>query len=62
MTRSHVPQIHDELVIEVRKEHLQAGASLLKSCMEHAWALQVPLEVQLQSGHSWGHLQPYEPT
>ena len=49
-------------MIEVRRDQLQAGASLLKSCMEEAWQLQVPLEVQLQSGQSWGHLQPYKPS
>ena len=50
-------QIHDEIVIEVQKENAKQGADLLKTSMEGAWQLHVPLEVQLRVGPSWGELE-----
>ncbi|KAG0620039.1 hypothetical protein M758_4G184200 [Ceratodon purpureus] len=52
-------QIHDELVMEVDKRVLKDVAQMLRSSMEGATALRVPLRAKLQVGTSWGSLQPY---
>lgn len=55
-----VLQLHDELLFEVRAEHLAAAAAIIRSVMEGAaaaWRLRVPLPVQLSVGRSWGELQ-----
>ena len=46
-------QVHDELILECPKEEEQAATELLRSCMEHAAELSVPLFVDIHSGHSW---------
>ncbi|HTU80498.1 MAG TPA: DNA polymerase I [Candidatus Acidoferrales bacterium] len=46
-------QIHDELIFEVRKRDLKAAADLVRSHMEGAIALSVPLEVTLKVGSNW---------
>ncbi|KAH3698827.1 hypothetical protein Pelo_19779 [Pelomyxa schiedti] len=56
-----VLQIHDELVIEVPKESKDAAAEILKSSMETALPLLVPLVVHLSTGTRWGSLVPYKP-
>lgn len=48
-------------MIEVQKEHWKTVCEVLKGCMEGAWQLAVPLEVQLRVGPSWGTLTPYPP-
>jgi len=53
-----VLQVHDELVFEVRVEHLSAVAAIVKDCMEDAVVLNVPLLVKLSIGSSWGNLSP----
>lgn len=50
-------QIHDEIVIEVRNDLAKAGAETLRTCMETAWQLEVPLDIQLRAGPSWGEMQ-----
>ncbi len=46
-------QIHDELVFEVPEKELPAAREVVKSEMESAYALSVPLTVKLQSGPDW---------
>jgi DNA polymerase-1 len=46
-------QIHDELIFEVAAAHRDGVAKLVRSHMEHAIALSVPLEVTLKSGRNW---------
>jgi DNA polymerase-1 len=46
-------QIHDELIFEVRKDVLDAVASVVKREMEHAIELSVPLVATLKSGRNW---------
>jgi DNA polymerase I len=53
-------QIHDELIFEVRKSQLTETANLVRSHMENAVALSVPLEVTLKSGHNWYDVEPID--
>ena len=48
-----VMQVHDELVIEVKDEHLDAAAKILKEEMESVAKLSVPLTVDVSSGKNW---------
>ncbi|HYL26946.1 MAG TPA: DNA polymerase, partial [Candidatus Nitrosotalea sp.] len=51
-------QIHDELIFEVRNAHLGDTAALVRTHMENAIALSVPLEVTLKSGRNWYDVDP----
>lgn len=46
-------QVHDELVIECKEEHLEVACSLLREAMENAARLTVPLKVDLSRGRTW---------
>ncbi|HLY02279.1 MAG TPA: DNA polymerase I [Candidatus Cybelea sp.] len=46
-------QIHDELIFEVRATQLSATVDLVRSQMESAVELSVPLEVTLKAGRNW---------
>src|SRR5262249_43814384 len=46
-------QIHDELIFEVRKSQLHEVAHLVRTEMEAAVDLTVPLEVTLKTGQNW---------
>ena len=46
-------QIHDELIFEVRASQLNDAANLVRTHMEEAIELSVPLEVTLKSGRNW---------
>ncbi len=46
-------QIHDELIFEVRASQLNDVANLVRTHMEEAIELSVPLEVTLKSGRNW---------
>ncbi|AJI45750.1 hypothetical protein FTDG_01158 [Francisella tularensis subsp. novicida GA99-3548] len=48
-----VMQVHDELVFEVKKTKLEEIVAKIKSIMEAAVKLNVPLEVNVDSGKSW---------
>ena len=48
-----VLQIHDELILEVRKEDSQKASKLLKDSMESAITLNVPLEVEVSEANNW---------
>lgn len=48
-----VLQIHDELLLEVRKEDKEQAKQILKNSMENAMKLSVPLEVEISEGDSW---------
>jgi DNA polymerase-1 len=49
-------QVHDELIIQARKEELEDVKILLRSTMENALPLSVPLDVELNIGGSWYEL------
>jgi DNA polymerase-1 len=51
-------QIHDELIFEVDGGAIAETASLVKSEMERAIELSVPLEVTLKTGRTWFDVEP----
>ncbi len=46
-------QVHDELVFDVYKPELDIMKSLIKTEMENAYTLEVPLDVDLDIGDNW---------
>ena len=46
-------QVHDELLVEAHKDEVEIVSQILKTNMEEAVKLNVPLEVDLHSGNSW---------
>ena len=46
-------QVHDELVFEVADSEIDKTAKLVKSVMESAATLDIPLTVDVGSGPSW---------
>jgi DNA polymerase-1 len=46
-------QVHDELVFECPKDEIDKVIPLIKSTMEEAMDLNVPIEVDIGSGHNW---------
>ncbi|HPE84700.1 MAG TPA: DNA polymerase I, partial [Chlamydiales bacterium] len=49
-----VLQIHDELLFEVPEDQVNKLKVLVKSIMEKAYPLKVPLEVDISIGRNWG--------
>ena len=52
-------QVHDELVFEVPEKELKKAVPMVKSVMETAFPLSVPLVVDLKIGKNWGEMKPY---
>ena len=46
-------QVHDELLIEVKKGEEEKVKNLLKKCMENVIELSVPLEADINEGSNW---------
>ncbi len=46
-------QVHDELVFDVHNSELETIQPMIKSEMENAWQLEVPLEVDMGVGKDW---------
>jgi len=46
-------QVHDELVFDVYKPELEEISKLIKTEMENAYKLAVPLDVELDTGNNW---------
>ncbi len=46
-------QVHDELIVEARTDEVEAVKRILKEEMENAMQLDVPLTVDMSTGHSW---------
>ncbi|MFW6035861.1 MAG: DNA polymerase, partial [Halothermotrichaceae bacterium] len=53
-------QVHDELVLEVKKDNLNCTASLVKEEMENAIKLDVPLIADIQVGENWKDKKGYK--
>jgi DNA polymerase-1 len=47
-------QVHDELILEVPKAGAKAAAALVKTEMERAVKLSIPLMVSVETGRCWG--------
>lgn len=52
-------QIHDELIFDVRRDALPEIAKLVRTEMEGALALSVPLEVTVKTGANWYDVEAY---
>jgi DNA polymerase-1 len=50
-------QVHDELILQVRKGEEDAAAKILKREMEGAAELKVPLVVEVQTASNWYELK-----
>ena len=46
-------QVHDELLLEVHKQDVEAVSELLKQTMEQAVILNVPMLVDVHKGNCW---------
>jgi len=53
-----VLQVHDEVVLEVPKDEIDAVLALTRETMENAYALSVPLKVDVEVGENWLDMQP----
>ena len=53
-------QVHDELILEVKKDDLEKVAFEVKEKMEKTTSLSVPLTVDLQTGNNWRDKEKYE--
>ena len=51
-------QVHDELVLEVPCQQVEATASLIKETMESVVQLSVPLQVDVKVGANWRDTKP----
>ncbi|MCX7124374.1 MAG: DNA polymerase I [Gammaproteobacteria bacterium] len=48
-----IMQVHDELIFEVDKNHIPEVCDVIKSCMENALKIDVPLEIAIGVGENW---------
>ena len=46
-------QVHDELIVEAHKDEADIAEKILRTEMENAYPLSVPLEVEIGRGRSW---------
>ena len=53
-------QVHDELIFEVLEEEKEQAATLVKEEMEKAYALDVPMQVDLKMGPNWHDVEKVE--
>ena len=53
-------QVHDELLLEVHRDELEEVAFMVKSCMENAYTLKVPLIATMKLGTNWYEMQSWE--
>jgi len=49
-------QVHDELLLECPKDELNETVAIVKSVMENAYKLSIPLSTEAKSGRDWGSL------
>ncbi len=45
--------VHDEIVLEVPREEIDAVGAMVRTAMEDIWELGVPLKVNLAAGNNW---------
>ena len=53
-------QVHDELVLECPQSELKKTAVLVRTMMENAYNLSIPLKTEARHGHDWGDLSVLE--
>jgi DNA polymerase-1 len=49
-------QVHDELVLECPQKELKRTAQIVRTMMENAYNLVIPLKTEARYGHDWGDL------
>ena len=52
-----VLQVHDELVLEVPNEEVDEVAELVRTTMEEAFPMDIPLRVDVNIGTNWGQMK-----
>lgn len=53
-------QVHDELVLECPQKELKNTAQIVRTMMEDAYNLVIPLKTEARHGHDWGDLSVLE--
>ena len=53
-----VLQVHDELLFECPTDDVRPLADLVREAMQNAFPLDVPLRVEVKSGHNWWEVTP----
>jgi DNA polymerase-1 len=53
-------QVHDELVLECPQKELKKTAQIVRTMMENAYNLVIPLKTEARHGHNWGDLSVLE--
>jgi DNA polymerase-1 len=53
-------QVHDELVLECPQNELEKTAKIVRTMMENAYNLIIPLKTEARYGHDWGDLSVLE--
>ncbi|HID83613.1 MAG TPA: DNA polymerase I, partial [Anaerolineales bacterium] len=51
-------QVHDEVVLEVRRHALNETVRAVREAMEGAYRLRVPLVTDARVGPNWGEMEP----
>ena len=52
--------MHDELVLECPQNELDKIVKIVRSMMENAYQLVIPLKTEARHGHDWGDLSVIE--
>jgi DNA polymerase-1 len=55
-----VLQVHDELLFECPKDAVRPLADLVRDAMQNAFPLDVPLRVEVKTGHNWWEVTPVD--
>lgn len=50
-------QVHDELLFEVKEEHLKEAEQKIRKAMKEAIQLEVPVVVDAEAGYNWGEME-----
>jgi DNA polymerase-1 len=53
-------QVHDELVLECPENEIKKTAKIVRTMMENAYNLVIPLKTEARFGHDWGDLSVLE--
>jgi DNA polymerase-1 len=53
-------QVHDELVLECPPDELKKTVKIVRTMMENAYNLDIPLKTEARQGHDWGDLSIVE--
>jgi DNA polymerase-1 len=60
LTAQMVLQVHDELLFEAPLDEVPRLAQLVKSSMENAYEMNVPVRADVKSGNNWWEVTPVE--